>query len=311
VASTESSLVMGFTARLPHELLHTFFASLRRSGYLGQTCLVAALYARDEIERLRELVDHLVEVPPIAADDRMVSERTIRLLRWVRSTRGVRRAYSALFRSRCAVSREHDAFRLWAQLELELEGLQSLRYGYYHEFLTAHPGAFDQVFLSDLRDVAFQSDPFEPAPDALELFLEDEAHSFASETFNQRWLTHLEGRRFAEWAGPRVPSCSGTVVGPTEDVLAYLGAMRAEISWRRIPMGNHDQGVHNALLLKGRLEAAEVFANGAGRVLTMGGMPEPALGPTGLVTTADGRVPAVLHQYDRFPLLAAQIARYE
>ena len=165
--------------------------------------------------------------------------------------------------------------------------------------------------VSDIRDVVFQSDPFDPAPQSLELFLESGHSTFGQPGFNRDWVIRLESREFVDRHAAATPSCSGTVLGPASDLLAYLGAMRAEVSWRRIPLGNHDQGIHNALILKRRLPTATVIPNGHGRVLTMGDMLEPAISDEGLVTAPDGSIPAIVHQYDRFPQLAPRVlARY-
>jgi hypothetical protein len=83
--------------------------------------------------------------------------------------------------------------------------------------------------------------------------------------------------------------------------------MTAAISWRRIPMGSHDQGVHNTLILNGLMPDAKLIPNGQGRVLTMGGMTPPSPEADGRLRLPDGRLPAVLHQYDRFPELAATL----
>jgi hypothetical protein len=47
-------------------------------------------------------------------------------------------------------------------------------------------------------------------------------------------------------------------------------------------------------------------------VATMGLEPDATyvVGADGVVRTADGRVPAILHQYDRVPLVAAEFAKH-
>jgi hypothetical protein len=298
---------MGFAAGLDPNMFEPFFRSLQATTYRGQTALVVAHYTPQEVDFFRGLADHVVE----ASTPMRPGERTVRALRLLRETRGLRRLYPAAFRMRCAMARERDAYAAWSALEFELEGLQALRYGYYHDFIAMAPTRFDQVLLADVRDVVFQSDPFAAPLDELELVMEDESHRFAGDDFNGRWLRDLEGPAFAAEHAEKIPSCSGTVAGPTPAILAYLGAMRAEISWRRIPMGSHDQGVHNALILKGRLPRAQLVPNGAGRVLTMAGMTDARFSSDGRVYGPDGSEPAVVHQYDRFPAHSPKVfARY-
>jgi hypothetical protein len=301
---------MGFAAGLDPRLFDPFFQSLRATDYRGQTALVVAYYTPEQVDHFRELTDHVIEVKSVGSGPSPTS-RTVRLLRHLKETRGLRRLYPAAFRLRCALTRERDSYPVWAALEFELEGLMALRHGYYHDFLAADPTRFDQVLVSDVRDVVFQSDPFAEAVEGLELFMEDSSHRFDTNDFNGRWLQDLEGEAFAREHATDTPSCAGTVAGTTPALLAYLGAMRAEISWRRIPMGSHDQGVHNALILKGRLPQAKLFPNGTGRVLTMGGMTDAHFDGEGRVFGPDGSEPAVVHQYDRFPAHSPTIfARY-
>jgi len=238
--------VMGFAAGLEPSMFEPFFRSLRATSYRGQTALLVAHYTPQQVSFFRGLADHVIEV----SSSGLAASRTVRVLRVLRETRGLRRLYPAAFRTRCALCRERDAYAVWSSLELELEGLQALRYGYYHDFLAAAPTRFDRVLVSDVRDVVFQSDPFAAPLDGLELVMEDPSHHFAPDEFNGRWLRDLEGRAFTDAHAAKIPSCSGTVAGPLPAMLAYLGAMRAEIGWRRIPLGSHDQGVHNALILK-------------------------------------------------------------
>jgi hypothetical protein len=301
---------MGFAAGLPPRAFAPFFQSLRATDYRGQTALVISRYGQEAVSTFRQLADHVIEVHSVGSGP-SPSSATVRLLRLLKQTRGLRRLYPPAFRARCALTRERDSYAFWSGLEYELEGLMALRHGYYHDFLAADHRRFDQVLVSDVRDVIFQSDPFAEPLDSLELFMEDSSHRFAIDDFNGMWLRDLEGSAFAHEHALDTPSCAGTVAGPTPALLAYLGAMRAEISWRRIPMGSHDQGVHNALILKGRLPQAKLLPNGTGRVLTMGGMTDPRFDGDGKVYCPDGSEPAVVHQYDRFPGHSPRVfARY-
>ena len=118
MASTSSSLIMGFAAKLPPEMLMPFFRSLERTSYRGQTCLFAAFYEPEQLEQLKQVVDHLVVVATPANWTLDATATTVRLLGFARSTRGMRRFYPALFRMRCALARERDSYELWSGLEL-------------------------------------------------------------------------------------------------------------------------------------------------------------------------------------------------
>lgn len=301
--STQSSLVLGSASQLDPEVFEPFYASLKRTGFAGSTVLLALDYSDAELDKFREFVDEVVSLRTPSRGHRLAT----RGLRFLQGTRGLRRFYSFAFRARLALVAERRAKPTWETLELRLEGLQSVRYERYLQFLAQRPGEFEQVLLCDVRDVVFQSDPFEVPVQRLEFFQEDPSHRVATEPFLNRWLTRLEGPSFVSSHADEIASCSGTVIGPIHDILSYLGLMSTGISWRRIPMGNHDQGVHNALIFGKAFPAAAVVPNGTGRVLTMGGMAQPPVDEPGVAHNVDGTLPAVVHQYDRFPHLASRI----
>jgi hypothetical protein len=153
--------------------------------------------------------------------------------------------------------------------------------------------------VTDIRDVYFQDDPFAHNVGELEVFLEDDSIRLGSEPFNRRWLLNLYGPKTARGLESEVASCSGTTLGTGRGMLRYLRAMVNEIELHRRPLGSHDQGVHNFLLRTGRLEPVKIGENGYSPVLTMGMNWRLKLDSTGRVLNRDGRVPAVIHQYDR------------
>lgn len=297
--------MLGFSARLPPATVEPFVRSLQATGYRGRLGLIVAHYDEHQRAALERLADFCIDVDGLYSPR---SVRTLQLLHWARRTRGVRRAYPAAFILNSAAARERDSLDRWETLEFQLEGLQALRYGHYYDALQGIARDAEHVLLTDLRDVLFQADPFDPPVDALETFLEDPSRTIGGEPFNRRWIQALYGRATLTAMTNLTASCSGTVIGPRVDILNYLTEMQLAITWRRRPLGSHDQGVHNRLLHSGRLRA-KVIPNEHGRVLTMGGMSDIRRGPDGRILNADGTVPAVLHQYDRHPTLAHELLR--
>ena len=86
---------------------------------------------------------------------------------------------------------------------------------------------------------------------------------------------------------------------------AYLHAL--PIRLRR--EGGADTAFHNKIAHLTREVAAEIIENDV-HVATMGLAPPSAYaaGTDGLIRTADGRAPAILHQYDRIPALERAVA---
>jgi hypothetical protein len=300
-----SQLVLGVATSLPASHFQPFFRSLRNSGYRGVTGLIIGDYAPDEAKELAALADvtwNLDEERPTDGNRDIV----LRALRFMQKQRGLRRLYPGAFQLATRVTSERKSQDRWELLERELQGLQGLRYGLYHEFLYRFAPEAQTILLSDLRDVVFQGDPFADPVDSLELFLEDERTRISDEEFNSRWLKDLYGADVLRQLERYPVSCSGTVAGSRAGVLRYLHLMDRSLISRRRVLGPHDQGVHNYLLRTGKFPGSSIKSNGQGRVLTMGRMQEPAV--TNGRVDLNGFVPPVLHQYDRFPMMAGQLA---
>lgn len=305
MASTSRSLVLGFAAGLPADLFRPFADSLRATGFRGRLGIITAHCTDEQRRAFADLADLHWDVDrefqPAA------SPKLVQALKWARRTRVVRRAYPYFFQAAARFSRERNSQRRWEYLEYQLEGLQALRYGLYQQFIDQFNTDADMILISDLRDVIFQGDPFEPDVEGLEFFLEDSASKLGTEPFNRRWLEHLYGPEVVSSVAECTTSCSGTTVGDRPAIMGYLSAMRLEMQWRRRPLGSHDQGAHNHLIRHDRFSDARLIENGHGRVLTMGMMSTPSLDSAGRVLNADGTVPPILHQYDRHPELADRL----
>jgi hypothetical protein len=295
---------MGAATYLPASHFKPFFESLRSAGFLGTSCLFTAHLSPADLDELRALADQVIEVDD--AYERHASSWPVGLLGRAKFRRGLRKYYPGACSVYERLARVRPGSAVARDLEFRLEGLQSLRYGLYHSYLSRHDD-YDVVMIADLRDVIFQADPFAERVEDLELFLEEPSVSFDQPGFNQRWITDLYGSDALADLRGRIVTCSGVTFGDRSSMLAYLETMAAEIDLHLPPLGPHDQAVHNWLTYSGKLPNARLIANGSGRVLTMGAMSDAKRRSDGLVLNHDGSVPAVLHQYDRHVALAEEL----
>ena len=304
MSSTSKSLVMGFAAGLPAAEVTPFFRSLRSVGYRGTSCLFVARTSDAAVAELSVMTRVFrldAEYPPV------VSPRTVALLRRARNTPRVRRVYPTLFRL-ASMGFGPAATRLRRRdLEYKLEGLQSLRYGHYLDYLDGPGADADFVMVSDIRDVLFQADPFDGAVGELEVFLEADHVTVGAEPFNRRWIRQLYGRRRLAKLAAVTVSCSGVTLGTRSGMRRYLRLMCHELAGPRRPMGSHDQGVHNHLLRSGRLDPVRICPNERGRVITVGLQRQVVTNEARQIVNGDGSLPAVVHQYDRYPDLAVRL----
>lgn len=213
MTSTAASLVLGCATRIPPRLVGPFARSLRATDYKGRLGLVLGLYGEAETRTLAGLADYAVSVD---VQYPAVGEPLVSTLRWMRTTRRVRRAYPLAFSAAAMNTRAADRLSRWRALEFRLEGLQALRYRHYHDIITTVGADADQVLLTDVRDVVFQRDPFAETLDGLEVFLEDSSLTIGGEARNRKWVRTLYGDRGLAACGHEVVSCSGTIAGPRE-----------------------------------------------------------------------------------------------
>jgi hypothetical protein len=192
------------------------------------------------------------------------------------------------------------------------------RYAIYANYLRARPGRYDQVMLSDVRDVVFQHHPFEGITSPkCHFFLEGSSQTIGEDPTNSRWVRGCASpEHAAAVAGCRI-SCSGITIGGTQAVTTYLDCMNERISkipfrvYRSIGHG-YDQGIHNLLVhLNPSIDGMVVQNNG--HIATMALEPQSLyrLDGNAQIHTASGHRPAICHQYDRFPTFRDAIeARY-
>jgi hypothetical protein len=298
------AIVMGSASSLPASHFLPFFRSLRATGSKGHTCVFVANLEAAERARLAEVVDEVVCVD--AAHPAVAPAWTVHALGWSKGAHGLRRHFPMFCRQVCRVHRAGRGSRFADDLEFRLQGLQSLRYAHYLEYLRDHP-EFTQVMISDLRDVIFQHDPFAAPVASLEVFLEEPEMTFGVDGFNRRWIEDLYGVSGVSQLGDRVVSCSGVTFGTRDSMMGYLGAMADEVRRHLPPLGPRDQAMHNWLLYTDKFDTPLVVSNGYGRVLTMGAQHHVEVSADGTVINRDGSVPAVLHQYDRHVALAPRL----
>lgn len=192
------------------------------------------------------------------------------------------------------------------------------RYEIYADYLRARPDRYDQVMLSDVRDVVFQRHPFEGfASPKCHFFLEGDCQTIGADPTNSRWVRGCGTPQQADAVAGRRISCSGITIGGTPAVLAYIDLMAARIRaipfrvYRKIGHG-YDQGIHN-LLIHLNPDVDGIIVQNNGHIATMALEPQSAyrLDEGAYISTAGGHVPAICHQYDRFPVFRAAIeARY-
>jgi hypothetical protein len=174
----------------------------------------------------------------------------------------------------------------------------SSRFFNYLDFLARRGDEYDNVMLTDLRDVVFQSDPF-ATPLPADIVFARERCLVGDPTPTRGWITDAYGAAVAHNMRDCSVSCAGTTFGTTFGILRYLLAMTRELSSRSAPIeGGVDQGVHNYIVHMRPLRNAWLDPTDS-LVATMHFVPEESVKTTSDGILIDGRMVPVVHQWDR------------
>jgi len=183
--------------------------------------------------------------------------------------------------------------------------IHNTRYFKYLDILLEARGQYDRIFHCDVRDVAIQGDIFAevPAPaEGADLFVnEEDPRANLGERFNKYILTSNYGEAVAKELEPNRILCSGTTLGSQEMMIQYIVTLMNQRDIKKMmEVGGipDEQGPYNYLFHKNLIPHTKL-ENGIG-VGTLCLCP-----PTDLKILDDGRVsvygriPSIIHQWDR------------
>jgi hypothetical protein len=301
--STEYSLILGAVSNLPFDAFSPFFTSLRQAGYRGSV----VLFTRNlDAQTSRQLARHarLIDADSYYGTLGIFGGVYSRLL-----LMGRRRApKSHLFRmldsclraaTRITVSTHRARF---CRYQRHLNDLMFLRFFLYSDFLLQAEKSgerFDQVLLTDVRDVLFQADPFlEPDQQELNVYLEAQDVRVGRHGRNHDWITQLYDTQTADSLRDCVVSCAGTTLGTAAGIRRYLICLTKELLRMNKYVIGQDQAAHNLLIYRGAFDPVHISPNLQGSVATLGLERDIQLRDGAIVGANDRRIP-ILHQYDR------------
>lgn len=179
------------------------------------------------------------------------------------------------------------------------------RFAAYMQLIERWPNAV-AVFLTDVRDVIFQADPFDPPPRRLEVFNEWDDGTLGGHAFNMKHLAAVAGRDMIAPLADQPCLCVGTVIGPRDEVVRLCRIMLMLAAIPRSEIGGAfgaDQAIFNMAIHLGLVNAS--IQPNYSRVATVGLTPGHLLSVVnGQLVNPDGGVSPIVHQHDRHPHLA-------
>ena len=202
------------------------------------------------------------------------------------------------FEGKCALGRK--IFHLFA-----------MRFIMYRDLLLQHPGEFENVLLTDCRDVFFQRDPFaDRLGPGVHCFLEARTQIVGTCPSNRKMVEYTFGPEVIEEMARDRVSCAGTTMGDVTSIMGYLKAFVETISSGRKLYSVSDQGTHNYMIHYKRVPSLIVHDNYNSSVFTAGCEPEESIrwNERNEIIRDDGQSYPVLHQYDRFSSAREKLA---
>jgi hypothetical protein len=190
-------------------------------------------------------------------------------------------------------------------VELEVKrskpDIPSKRFGKYLDILKTNFLDCKKIFLSDVRDVYFQADPFSHHMEAqLEFFLEPEILKNCDYTRSN--LSYSYGEDRITQFDDKYVICSGTTFGYRDAILNYLQLMDTEIH-RICELKGHmveDQHVHDYLIYTDNFPDYKLYHSLYGPVATLRIHGTPGnFNQEGTYLNADGSITPIVHQWDR------------
>jgi hypothetical protein len=292
-ATRRPNLILGLAEGLDWEQLRPFVESLARTPFAGELHLFVAGIDDRTTKRLREegVVLHPHRRIRFEADGRVFHAYDPPLRRF--HSERITSLYPRMVRALGGLSGDRLGAR--ARLAAAISVPYVARYFRYYRFLATGGARYENVMLTDVRDVFFQRDPFDfEVGEVANCFLEDDRHTLASESYDRGWLLAAYGEETLHELGDKPISCSGITIGPREAMLDYVRVMVDELLRLPRQYAGIDQGVHNYVLYKELVPRARLIRNGDGPVFTVGLVPHAEI--DALIEA--GRLNSnVVHQY--------------
>jgi hypothetical protein len=162
---------------------------------------------------------------------------------------------------------------------------------------------FNQILLTDVRDVIFQKPLFGTPCDELEFYLEEASFTIGEDWFTARGIEMACGKQAVRDLSSKTVSCAGAVIGRTIGIFKYLA--QKQLFALRLPETARskwgvDQGLHNYILhmgLAGTAISRPNFARVANLGVTEGSI--LACDAKGRVINPNGEISEIAHQWDR------------
>jgi hypothetical protein len=285
-------LVLGFATNQAPEDLFVFSRSVRKVLSPAECDVVLVTNSHQDV--FSELAE--LEIGLFSTVSAYVSSSPRRLKFWNRAV--LRPLCSLCARPSIREKFPEIAVAHRAMLEVSVHP-HIARWFAYERFLSLNR-QYDQVFLTDIRDVVFQASPFHASPSE-DVWLFSQSAVYGRDDCDTNWFKQAFGAADLDQVNGKDALCIGTILGPHAQVLTLTRDIANFMA--REPFGRVEQAIFNWMFYNGKITAStRVIENVSGPVATLS-KPEVLDSLSvldGQVRRAsDNSLIPVVHMYDR------------
>jgi len=289
--ANDKNLIIGLAYGYTYEIIKPYINSLVNIGYLQDVVIIGNENLIIPTEYRNKLN---IKVLNEIGFKRSIKRRAfIKLI----STKPLNKVCNVLFRA----SRELLPQK-FIELFLNIYQSQIGRFAYYYNYLKHQP--YKYILLADIRDVVFQSNPFDGFNVNLAVFQESPSIRIKDEVFNRNWIKEGFGEDVFKAIADQKIYCSGTIMGSYAGIMSFLEIFISTCLEWSIPYNikGMDQGIFNYLIHTGKLKDIKKHENGD-RILTVSPDSFNDIAYKEGKLFYKGIAPSIVHQYDRYPEL--------
>ena len=181
----------------------------------------------------------------------------------------------------------------------------NIRWKIFLDYIKIHGANYAQILTSDTRDVIFQSDIFKEFENQSNyLGYSTEGDNIKGEkskcVLNYDWLIESFGKAVADKFADKEIICDGTVIGTTNEMKIFFEKM---IEYMPNFNSGHDQIVMQYIIYNNLFPLENLikisYYDGAIFTTSVYATYNPIKTRDNFILSPNGRIPAVVHQYDR------------
>ena len=181
------------------------------------------------------------------------------------------------------------------------------RFENFKRYVDAHGDNYEQIFITDTRDVIFQGDMFDCFKGQCNFLgysteADDIRGSKIGDRANYNWITDCFGKEEADKLLDKKIICDGTVIGTIDEMKIFTQKMWQAVFAveKRVNFRIHDQAIANYLIYNNLVPIENLIESDveSGAIFTVALVDKFSVRDEKILR-GDGGIPAVVHQYDR------------